>query len=173
MRAPARGARSPWGARQGGGARPRTRALAPRKFIGARATARHTPGCLRQHQLDAWGSGPEAPRVQRRSCAVPEFCLPRARARVCERKRAERLGGRGGRPGGRGAARSSSQGRGALARHGYSKPSTSRKRYFLRLGGFCILSSHRWGWRRPTVRETHWGARLGRCGGPRGHPEPP
>ncbi|XP_055247464.1 uncharacterized protein [Gorilla gorilla gorilla] len=66
-----------------------------------------------------------------------------------ERRESRREGG--GEAGGRGAPRSSSQGRGAPARHGYSNPSTSRKRYFLRLGGFCILSSHRWGWRRPTI----------------------
>lgn len=158
-------------ARERGGARPRARARASPVRIGARVAERRALGARTRRSR-----GADGPRLHAGSAAAApsRSSASRGRGRVCARE-SERSGwvgaARGPAGGGGGAARSSSQGRGALARHGYSKPSTSRKRSFLRLGGFCILSSHRWGWRRPTVRATHWEARLGRCGGLRGHPE--
>ncbi|XP_054992672.1 uncharacterized protein LOC129404341 [Sorex araneus] len=42
------------------------------------------------------------------------------------------------------------------ARHGSSKPSASRERDVLRLGGLCILGSQRRGWRPPTSGPVEW-----------------
>ncbi|XP_070440013.1 uncharacterized protein [Equus przewalskii] len=95
------------------------------------------------------GSGAERPAAGPRLPARPAAAAPSRSSGPSRERGRVRVRGLGG--GGReGARRSSSPGRGAPARHGFSKPSTSRKRDFLRLGGLCILSSHRWGWRRAT-----------------------
>lgn len=83
--APARGARSPRGARQEGSARPRgARAPASRALVGSRVSKRRAPG-----------GRPQARRAQHRSCALAEFCLPRARVAVCvcQREKAHRKAG--------------------------------------------------------------------------------